>query len=301
MRSGLSIGITTRDRADALRACLRSLAVLAPLSPEILVYDDSSETPAEQAPGGGAPEGVRFLWGTLGCAGGRNRLVGAAANEFVLLLDDDTVLFDSTAVTAALTTIAGDPAIGAIAFAQANPDGTPWAPSMQPSRAIAPAIVNSFIGFAHLVRRSTFLELGGYREVFQYHGEEKEFCLRLMDAGKSVVYLPEARIAHVTHPGARDARRYLRLVSRNDMLNSIYNDPLARMLWVVPARFALYFRMRGDWKIDDPGGAWWVLREVRRHSAAAWRARRPVSRATRARWRALRTATEPYRAPVVSA
>jgi GT2 family glycosyltransferase len=297
MTAGLSVGITTRNRPAALAACLRSLDAIAALSPEILVCDDGSEPPVDDA----SWPGVRVLRGNRGCAGGRNWMVQQATREFVLLLDDDTLLFDAAAVTAALATIAGDPSIGAIAFAQANGDGTPWAGSMQPSPAAEPTVVNSYIGFAHLVRRSTFLALGGYREIFQYHGEEKELCLRLIDAGAVTVYLPAARIAHVTDPGARDSRRYLRLVSRNDCLNSIYNDPLTRMLWMVPARLALYFRMRRAWKIDDPGGAWWVVREIVRWFPEVWRDRRPVARATISRWRELRRTPVPYVAPATRA
>jgi GT2 family glycosyltransferase len=293
MTPRLTIGITTRNRPGALDACLRSLAAVASLAPEILVYDDGSEPSAETAMGGRHP-GVRFLRGTLGCAGGRNVIAREASHEFVLQLDDDTLLFDAAAVTEALAAIAADPAIGAIAFAQANRDGTRWAASMQPSPVMFPAVVNTFIGFAHLVRRSTFLELGGFRDLFEYFGEEKEFCLRLIDAGRCTVYLPHALIAHVTDPGTRDARRYLRLVSRNDCLISLYDDPFARMLWMVPARLALYFRMRRGWKIHDPGGAWWVVRELARHFPRVWRDRRPVRRATLDRWRTLRARPEPY-------
>src|SRR4029078_6005897 len=145
-----------------------------------------------------------------------------------------------------------------------------------------------------LVRRDVFLQVGGYREVFQYMGEEKELALRLIDAGSSIVSLPGARIAHVSDPASRDARRYLRLVSRNDCLNSIYNDPFLRMLWMVPARFALYFRMRRGWKIHDPGGSWWVAREVAAPLPRVWKERRPVSRATLVKWRALRRHPERY-------
>jgi hypothetical protein len=51
--------------------------------------------------------------------------------------------------------------------------------------------VASFIGFAHLVRRDVFLALGGYREDFVYLGEEKEFCLRLLDAATPRSTSPE--------------------------------------------------------------------------------------------------------------
>jgi GT2 family glycosyltransferase len=157
--------------------------------------------------------------------------------------------------------------------------------------------VRSFIGFAHLLRRDTFLQLSGYRESFVFYGEEKEYCLRLLEAGYQTVYLPDALVAHVTEGTTRDARRYLRFVSRNDCLNTLYNDPLARLLWMLPARFALYFRMRRGWKTADPGGGVWLFRELARQFPGAWQARRPVSRATLRRWRALGSSVVPYGVP----
>ena len=62
-----------------------------------------------------------------------------------------------------------------------------------------------FIGFAHLLRRSLFIEMEGYRSLFKFYGEEKEYCLRLLDRGISVVYLPKARIAHLPDPSGIDA------------------------------------------------------------------------------------------------
>jgi GT2 family glycosyltransferase len=158
---------------------------------------------------------------------------------------------------------------------------------MQPSTAMNPVIVPAFIGFAHLVRRSIFCELSGYRESFEFYGEEKELCLRLLDAGYKTVYLPEARVAHVIDRGSRDLRRYLRMVSRNDCLNTLYNDPIMRVLWMLPARVALYFRMRRHWKISDPGGAFWLVRNIAGHLPDVLQRRKPVSRATLARWRQL--------------
>ena len=69
--------------------------------------------------------------------------------------------------------------------------------SMQPGRAQVPALVPSYIGFAHLLRVDTFRAHGGYREMLIFYGEEKELCMRLWDAGSKVVYLPDALIAHV--------------------------------------------------------------------------------------------------------
>jgi hypothetical protein len=44
----------------------------------------------------------------------------------------------------------------------------PWHEGMQPGRGRVPSYVASFIGFAHLLRRSVFLSLGGYRANFVF-------------------------------------------------------------------------------------------------------------------------------------
>ena len=118
-----------------------------------------------------------------------------------------------------------------------------------------PSLVREF----HRLRTSCydgrrFWEIGGYREALGFYGEEKEFCLRLLDSGYVSVYLPDSLIAHVPDPSGRSQQRYLRFVSRNDCFNTLYNDPMTRLLWMLPARFALYFRMRRGWKIRDPWG-----------------------------------------------
>ena len=298
MSSALTVGITTRHRPEALLACLRSMTVLHHLDLEILVFDDASSPPAsEQVRQAGVPARVIRDESAPGTAFGRNRLVREAVSEFVLLMDDDARILTAAAVDAALEVMRADPGVGAVAFAQAEADGRPWPIQMQPSQARQPAVIPAYIGFAHLLRRSAFLDLSGYRELFEMHGEEKEFCLRLLQAGFSTVYLPDALVAHVIHQGNRDRRRYLRFVARNDCLNTIYNDPIERLCWMLPARFALYFKMRRRWEIADPGGGLWLFRELVRQFPAAWRARRPVSRATLRRWRTLGTNVVPYAVP----
>lgn len=297
MTPRLAIGITTRDRPDSLAACVASLQALAGLDPEILVFDDGSEPPAAAV----APAGlqVRVLRdpSSPGYIVGRNRLVRAARAASVLLLDDDTRVLSASSVERGLAILEGDPRIAAVAFAQAEADGRPWPAAMQPSRADYAAVIPSFIGFAHLLRRDLFLALGGYREDFIYYGEEKDYCLRLIDAGSRTVYLPDALVSHVPDGAGRSRTRYLRFVSRNDCLNALYNDPFPRVLWTLPMRFLLYFRMRHGWGIDDPWGWAWIAREVGVRAGRAMFRRRPVTRATLKTWRSLRLAPQPYHAP----
>ena len=299
MTPRLTIGITTRNRARSLNACLRSLHLLAPLAPEILVFDDGSSPPARE----GIDPDVRVTRilrdsGSPGYIVGRNRLVREATAPAVLLLDDDAQILSRESIECGLDVLDADPNVAAIAFAQAEADGRPWPIGMQPSTAQSPSIIASFIGFAHLVRRDTFLALGGFREEFIYMGEEKDFSLRLLHEGRHVVYLPSARVAHVPDPSGRDRVRYLRMIVRNDCLSALFNDPIARAVWTVPARYARYFRMRSAWSIRDPWGWAWIVRELLSASRRILVIRRPVSPATVKRWRALTRIPQPYTGPL---
>jgi GT2 family glycosyltransferase len=290
----LTIGITTRNRPESLRRCVASLDHIAHLSPEVLVFDDASEVPVISTL---APQPrLRVIRDERGPGNivGRNRLMREASADAVLLLDDDAALLDGSGIERAMTILAEDDTVAAVAFAQANTDGRPWPESMQPGRGQTARFVAAFIGFAHLLRRDVFLRLGGYRERFVFYGEEKDYCLRLLDNDRSVVYLPDALVIHAQDAAGRTPQRYLRYVTRNDCLNALYNEPLHRIVWLLPARLGLYFRMRSRWQVNDPAGLRWVLKELAANAGAAWRGRKPVSRRTQARWRRLRDTTAPY-------
>jgi GT2 family glycosyltransferase len=297
----LTVGITTRNRPESLNRCLQSLRLLDALSPEILVFDDASSPPAIEAIAVEIP-GLRVLRDETGpghTVVGRNRLVREASATAVLLLDDDTRILSRESIDRALAVLDGDPRVAAVAFAQAEADGRSWPARMQPSPATSPCLVASFIGFAHLVRREVFLSLGGYREDFNYIGEEKELCLRFLDAGYCTVYLPAALVGHVPDPSGRDQARSLRLTVRNDCLTALYNDPFPRVLWTVPARYALYFRIRHASRVRDPWGWLWIARELLARSKAIATRRRPVSRATLQTWQQLK-GSPPYSPPGLS-
>jgi GT2 family glycosyltransferase len=299
--SRVSVGITTRNRPDALRRCLESLRCIAHLAPETLVLDDASEPAAAQQLGDLAST-VRIIRDERGGGYilGRNRLVREATSPFVLLLDDDAALLDQTAVERGLAVLNADPKVAAIAYPQANRQGAPWPPAMQPARSASPAVITAFIGFAHLVRRDVFLTLGGYRERFVFYGEEKDLCIRLLDAGHRTVFLPQAFVAHEPDTGERSSSRYLRYVTRNDCLNALYNEPFQRVVWLLPVRLMLYFVMRREWKVTDPFGWAWILRELVVNAAPVLRERRPVTRQTLRRWAALKRVPEIYVSPGIA-
>lgn len=302
MSAGLTVGIGTRNRPESLARCLRSLARIADLVAEVIVVDDGSDTPLEpvvrSALNDDAPPALRFIRfdANQGLAFGRNTIAREAKTEWVLNLDDDTVIVSPEAVPAALAVARADARIAAVAFAQGDEKGDAW-PHGQPAPVEVPSYVPTFIGFAHLLRRTAFLSVGGFREQLGINGEEKELALRLWDAGHTIVYLPHARIAHLADLGGRDPRRYLHLVVRNDVLGSVYNLPLPLLLPGVATRLVRYFPMRRGWKVHDPGGFARVLRTLAGELPRALRERKPVKLATLRKWRALVRQAPPYTGP----
>jgi GT2 family glycosyltransferase len=292
----LTIGITTRNRPEALARCLESMRLATHLSPEVIVFDDGSSPAASaQIAAMSLAIPVRVIRddSAPGVIVGRNRLVEAATSDAVFLMDDDAALFDNDAIERALRVLASDDGIAAVAFAQANRLGEPWDERMQPALGREACYVPAFIGFAHLVRRDIFLRFG-YRETFEFYGEEKDLCLRMLDAGLRTVYLPDALVMHEPDPGGRSKQRYLRYVIRNDCLNALYNEPLRRLVWLLPARFALFFRMRRALDVSDPWGWAWIARGIFVRSGSIVRDRRPVSSQTIELWKRMRRETVRY-------
>jgi len=289
----ITVGITSRNRHARLAECLTSLSLLGELVSRIVVVDDASDVSVRDALGPLPAEIAARLTvirqpaasGNIVC---RNIAMRHATTDEVLLLDDDTSLLDAETVRRGLALMDRDAAVAAVAFAMAAPDGSLLPPLMQPAPASYVCYVPSYIGFAHLIRRSAFDQVGGYRELFERHGEEKECCLRLMDAGYDIVFMPDPPVVHHVDPTGRNLERYLRTVIRNDCLGAMYNEPLPMLLVSIPIRLARYTAMRRKAGVDDPDGLGWIVGELAKNFASVVRARRPVKWSTVRRWRKMR-------------
>jgi GT2 family glycosyltransferase len=300
-----SVCVATRNRVEALVACLNSLTRLGDRRFEVLVLDDASDPPAEPAcrprldPA--VADRVRFFRHEVntGYIVARNELARAAAGPVIFSLDDDAEVLDTTPL-AGLDVLARDPTVGAVGFPQVGADGTPYPDYMQPAPGGRRCLVPTFYGHGHLLRREVFLRLGGYRDRFWAYGEEKEYCKRLWDAGYRVVYLPDVPIRHVHSPTGRSTLTWLRYGTRNAILDSVYNEPLPLPLVSIPYRLVSYWwgrrALAAQYGLSDPGGLWWQLRELVRNLPAALRDRRPIRHRTARLWRRLR-ATHPVYDP----
>jgi GT2 family glycosyltransferase len=283
---------------------LNSVELLGALVDEIIVVDDSSDVPVTEitpALQSSVARKIRFFGqpGNQGYIVARNTIVREASREHVLLLDDDAFILTAESVSKALRALLRREHAAAVAFGQAEADGRPWPLSMQPSHATDAAVISAYIGFAHLVRRSIFLRLGGYREILHFYGEEKDFCIRLLDNGYEVLFLPDALIAHVPEPTGRSASRYLRYVIRNDCLCALFNEPFPIPFLTVPIRLRRYLTMSRAMDTQDRGGLMWVITEVVRALPTVLRVRSPIRWSTLLRWRRLHRHPQPLPAEIL--
>lgn len=298
--SKLTVGITTRNRFNSLVRCVRSLNIISDFVHEIIIVDDCSDHPVEEPLREEIGENFRLPIKVIrhdqnhGPIVARNTIAETAAAKLILSLDDDAVIIEPKGVKRAVEILQKDESVAAVAFAQAEADGNPWPESMQPSPMKYPCYVAAFIGFATILRKDIFLSLGGYRSLFHYYGEEKEYCIRLLDSGHHVVYLPDALVRHLPDPSGRSQRKYIRHAIRNDCLGAIYNEPLPVMILSIAFRMYAYLRMTNQSQTRDTGGFRWIMKEIFSSLPEVWRERRPVRWATFMEWRRIKKSWPHY-------
>ena len=297
----VTAAITTRNRHESLQRCVDSLLHAGEAFKAILIVDDASTEPVAsrldlRADTAGK---VRIIRHDVnhGYITARNTMAREAGTGFILFLDDDTELCHPAVIKQAVDVMQLDSTVAAVGFAQEGFEGEPWPAQMQPAPVDYPCLVPSYIGFAHLLRRELFLKMGGYREIFHYYGEEKEYCLRLWDAGSKVVYVPNARLAHLPDPSGRDNAKYHRYYTRNDCLAALFSLPLPAALLLITFRLLRYRKVQVSMGLVDPDGLAWVKAELRTNFKTVWQQRKPVRWSTLLLWRRLRKEWPPYHPP----
>lgn len=227
--SHVSAVVLSYHRPAALAEVLERLRAL-PVD-EVVVYDNSDDD-AAAAVARAAGGNVRLLKGdgNIGIAG-RNRAAEAATGEFVLFLDDDSYPLPG-AVEALLAVFDRLPRAGAVGGLVRDVD--------EAKDVVLDTQVNTFDwwlrggaqgpppddGFpafffpegASMVRRSAFLDVGGFYEPFHFTGEAVELATRLLAAGWDVRYQPRAVFDHMKVAAGRTSTAdALRLRIRNNL------------------------------------------------------------------------------------
>ena len=71
----------------------------------------------------------------------------------------------------------------------------------------------------------------------------------------------------------------------------MFNEPLPMLVVSLPIRLIRYGRMRKNSGVSDPGGLWWIIRQLATSMPRVWRGRRPVRWASVRNWRRLHRTT----------
>lgn len=270
-----SVVVPSRNRKHLLRRLIHSaLAQTVPV--EVIVMDDGSTDGTANMVRADFP-GVKFfeLGKGRGPAFQRNRGIELASAEFVFPVDDDSVLSTPNIVEQTIEQFS-DPRVAAVAIPYVNPRAD-WTELQRSPEAARPWVAHAYVGAAHAIRRSIFLESGGYREHFFYMGEEGDLCVRLLDRGYVVVLGNGDLIHHMESP-SRNLGFADYCGPRNDIFFAWHNVPTLYLPIHLVANTAN--ALRTALRSRNPGR---VLQGIIRgyvESARRWRERRPVSAQT---------------------
>ena len=279
-RPSVLVGIATYNRAAELPKAIRSAFAQSYRPLRVAVIDDAStdNTPDLHR------EFPAVSWERCepgqGYVRARNYMMLNADEDYFVSLDDDSWFIQGDEIALAVDFLERSPRTAAIAFDIISRDQP-----AQASRGDRNAVA-LFVGCGHMLRLSVVREFGGYSEFPGTYGvEEKDLCLRLIDAGYSIVQLDGVHVWHEKSIVARDIVRQHRSGVCNDFTFAVRRLPTVLLLPTIVWKlfWHLVFAVRH-------GLLWAYLQGVRDFAVAwadVWRSRRPVSRASITEFREL--------------
>ncbi len=211
----LSIVIPVYEQHATTFGCLKSISEFRPsTSFEVIVMDDASPTPAGDALS--VVEGVRFIRNekNLGFLGNVNRGAREARGEFLLILNNDTLLTPN-AIDALINTFQDHENVGLVGAKLLNADGTlqeaggivwrdgsawNWGRGEHPHdpRFNFVRDADYCSGAAIAIKRELFLDMGGFDPHFApAYYEDTDLAFQVRARGLRVLYQPHAEVYHL--------------------------------------------------------------------------------------------------------
>jgi GT2 family glycosyltransferase len=266
--------ITTRNRRDDLARTCAVLERLDPPPDEILVYADGcTDSTGEYLATKAAP--YRIFTGSAGRGSipNRDQMMREARAEIVLSLDDDSYPLEPDAIARIRELFEQLPSLAGAAF----PQRTDEFPETLTATDFGPAqIIGSFASSSVALRRSVYLEVGGYETSFSHVYEEPDYALRCHAAGHAIHFEPILTVRHHFTGAQRNEIRNHQRQARNECWSVLMRCPWPWLPLVALFRAIRQFRYackRGlSWIIREP--AWWLA--TLRGAPSAWSKRHPL-------------------------
>jgi N-acetylglucosaminyl-diphospho-decaprenol L-rhamnosyltransferase len=222
----VSIVVLTHDRGALVESTVRRALAARPMAVIAVDNASSDDTAARLAR---LPVEVVRLARNLGAAG-RNIGVQRATTPYVALADDDT-WWDPDGLRHAADALDRHPRLAAVTARvvvgneeRLDPACAQMAVSPLSAAGLPGHAVVGLLAGAAMVRRSAFLEVGGFEPRFFLGGEEELLAVDLAAAGWRMTYLPDAVVHH--HPSTRDGAGRRRLLARNALWCAWMRRPL---------------------------------------------------------------------------
>jgi GT2 family glycosyltransferase len=271
----VSVVIPNLEGEYLLAKCLGSLKARtdAGRRPDVVVVDNGSKDSSVSVARRTLPS-VRTIRNDVnaGFAEACNQGARASAADYVLFMNSDVVL-------------TADCLSDLVAYADADPDGAAWQPKLLREDGSLDSAGSFFTrtgflwhegigetgldrfdsardvfalkGACLLVRRSTFLEVGGFDRDFFAYFEDSDLCWRLLVSGSSVRFVPACCAIH--HVGATTTRLFASseidyLSFRNRIESIVKNAGPGTLTTVLPVHVlaclgvAGLFALRGRWQ-----------------------------------------------------
>ncbi len=263
----VSVVVMSRDRRDEL------LTSLGRHRAEVILVDNASTDGSVRA------VRERHPWVQVLAlernAGAQARTLGvrAADTEFIAFADDDSwwaagslsaavEIFDrepDVAVVNARILVGPEDRLDGVCTVMAD------SPLPRPAGSPHPSLLG-FVACAAVVRRSAFLQVGGFDDVVLFPGEEERVALDLAAAGWRMVYAEDLVVHHHPSPRRHSADRRIAAVTRSAILTAVL-----RLSWP-----RVWRRVRGA-ATSGPAARRGLLAALR-DAPRAVRARRQVDR-----------------------
>jgi glycosyltransferase involved in cell wall biosynthesis len=217
-----SVVITTKNRKDDLRRAIRSAVAQRP-EVEVIVIDDGSTDGTMDTISQEFPQiSIYRSDQSRGYIVHRNRAATLARAPVIFSIDDDAEYSTSNVISQTLREF-DDPRVGAVAIPFKDMNSQKILRGAPPD-ASQIYVTDGFVGTAYAVRKDVFLELGGFREVLFHQEEEREFCLRMLNAGYVTRVGGADLIYHYESP-IRNWSRMTVYTARNRILYIWHNVP----------------------------------------------------------------------------
>jgi glycosyltransferase involved in cell wall biosynthesis len=222
-----TIVITTKNRKDDLARAARS-ALAQDAAVEVMVIDDGSTDGTSEMLQREFPQVTLFRSDeSRGYIVHRNRAAALARGEILFSIDDDAEFSTSKVVSQTLSEF-DHPRVGAVAipFEDMNTQRIVRGPAPDREQIY---ITDAFVGTAYAIRKDLFIRLNTFREVLFHQEEERELCLRMLDAGY-VTRVGRADVIHHYESPIRNWSRMTIYTARNRILYIWHNVPFPYLL-----------------------------------------------------------------------